>query len=229
MGAVLFKKLKLFTLSILILSSLAFLSAGTSLAAVSVYEFAERFGLLDCSAHGPCSGDLDYDEDVDGLDLAALTRMVNEGDVWHSPPLQHAGVNQNFDIAVFINTGGRNLGAFDIYLDFDTAKVTIDTTQGEDPDTDSGKGFHKGSDAGNYIILSNPNDIVNGHFRFAGISAGPHANGSSEHLIIIHAKTTDAFTSGVSTLTLRIINLVDELGQTIDKGAVTGASISFSP
>ena len=49
-----------------------------------------------------------------------------EGDVWITPANTNANTNQNFDIEVLVDTGGKDIGAFNMYLDFDPARITID-------------------------------------------------------------------------------------------------------
>ncbi len=137
----------------------------------------------------------------------------NNVKVWLVPVDKELKADQNFDIEVLIDTGGKNLGAFNMYLDFDPTKITIDTTQGIDPSSDTGRGFDKGSDTTSYTIMSNSDDIANGHFRFAGITASGYANGNSEHLIIIHAKAIK--TVNTKNLSLRVGKLSDELGHSI--------------
>ncbi len=220
---------KFFTLFVLLAAVAVFFAVPEVRADVSVEQFAAEFGRVDCSDSTPCQADMDDDGDVDGLDLALLINGEYAANVWITPSPIQIGGNQNFDISIMIDTNNKNLGGFDIYLDFDASKVTIDTSQGEDPASDSGQGFHRGSDAGNYSVLSNGSDVANGHFRLVGACAGPYVNGGGEQLVIIHCKTTNAFTSGTTTLSLRVNDLADELARPLATGSVTGADIVFSP
>ena len=149
-----------------------------------------------------------------------------EGDVWLTPVTQELGASTGFDMEVRIDTGGKNLGAFNMYFDFDPTDMTIDVTQGIDPSSDTGRGFHKGGDTANYMMMSNSEDIANGHFRFAGITASNYANGNNQHIITIHAETTAEFTSGSSSLELRVNELSDELGHALTAGTVTNVVIN---
>ena len=154
-----------------------------------------------------------------GISLPTITQAA-EGDVWLTPTNQTVGTSQNFDMEVHMDTGGKDLGAFNMYFDFEATEVTVDTTQGTD-------GIDKGTDTSSYTILSNPDDIANGHFRFAGMTASSYANGSDVHLVTIHAQSTAGFTSGTSDLDLRVNELSDEIGQALTGGTITGGIITF--
>ncbi len=157
-----------------------------------------------------------------GIICASLMLIVSniaqaaEGDVWITPTTQEIGANTNFDIDVHIDTGGKNLGAFNMYLDFDASKVTIDTTQGSD-------GISKTATTINYSVLANPNDISNNHYRFAGIHQ-EGIGGNDVHVVTIHAKTTANFTDSV-TITPRISELSNELGHALNSGNMTYTTI----
>ncbi len=160
------------------------------------------------------------------IGLAKSVQAV-EGDVWLTPVNSDVETSQNFDVEVHIDTGAKDLGAFNVFFDFDATKMTIDLTQGEDPTADSGKGFHKGADAAGYMMMSNAGDISNGHFRFAGIAGGGYANGSNQHIVTIHVQSTVGFIAGVENLTLRVNELSDELGHALTTGTVTLATATF--
>ncbi len=147
---------------------------------------------------------------------------ASEGDVWISPSNQNVSSDSNFDINVYIDSGTKNLGSFNMYVDFDSTKVTIDTTQGTD-------GFTKGDNTSGYSIIANPNDISNGHYRFAGINGGDVniASGNNIHIIKLHAKTTQAFSGGTSALSIRVNELSNELGEAISTGSVSNAIITY--
>ena len=154
------------------------------------------------------------------LSFFATTVFAAEGDVWVSPTTQNAGSDQDFSVEIHADTGGKNIGAFNFYLDFDPSLVTVDTTQGTD-------GLDKGADASNYTIMANPDDIANGHYRLGGMSASGFANGTDVSLATVHMKTTTGFTSGSASLTVRVNELSDELGQALSTGSVTGGTVSF--
>ena len=153
------------------------------------------------------------------LCLSFQVAQAAEGDVWLTPTNQNVGTSQNFDMEVHMDTGGKDLGAFNMYFDFDAAEVTIDLTNND--------GIDRGSDTSSYTIMSNPDDIANGHFRFAGMTASNYANGSDVHLVTIHAQSTAGFTEGTSDLDIRVNELSNELGQALTGGTVTGGIITM--
>ncbi|KKP67566.1 MAG: outer membrane protein domain-containing protein [Candidatus Moranbacteria bacterium GW2011_GWE1_35_17] len=146
--------------------------------------------------------------------------LAAEGDVWITPTNQNVETSQHFDIEVHVDTGGKTLGAFNMYFDFTAANLTVDTALGTD-------GMDKGADATNYNVMANPGDIANGHFRFAGIAASGGANNANAHLVTIHAVSTAAFTSGTSNMTLRVNEMSNELGVAFATGTITGATITY--
>ena len=145
---------------------------------------------------------------------------ASEGDIWLTPINQNVGTSASFDVEVHMDTGGNELGGFNLYFDFDSSSVTIDTTQGT-------SGVDKGSDASNYTIVTNADNISNGHLRMAGIAASGYANGNDVHIATIHAQTTSSFTSGTATLSLRVNELVDELSVALQSGTITGATATY--
>jgi hypothetical protein len=148
-----------------------------------------------------------------------------EGDVLITPSTQTIAAGQNFDIEVVVDTGSKTLGAFDVQLNFDQTKVTIDTTLGDAPAEDSGKGFTKGSDATNYTMMSNSDDVASGHFRVGGVAATGGASGNSQHIIVIKAKSLASFTAGSTTFSVVVNELSDELGHTFVGGTVADGEI----
>ncbi len=155
-----------------------------------------------------------------GLILFSTGVKASEGDIWLTPVSQDVGSDTNFEMEVHMDTGGKDLSAFNMYFDFDPDLVEIDTTQGTD-------GVDKGADASSYLMVVNITDIANGHLRFAGITASGYANGSDVHLVTIYAKTTAGFTSGSTQLSLRVNEISDELGVALSSGTITDAEISF--
>lgn len=75
--------------------------------------------------------------------------------------------------------------------------------------------------------MTNSDDIANGHLRFAGITTSGYANGNDVHIATIHAKTTSAFTSGTTSLSLRVNQLLDEYSTTLLSGTITGATVTL--
>lgn len=152
--------------------------------------------------------------------LLSGSAKASEGDVWLTPAEQDIGSGENFNMEVHMDTGGKDLGAFNMYFDFDASFVEIDTTQGDD-------GIDKGVDTSSYLLFPNIADIDNGHLRFAGIAASGYASGSDVHLVTIHAKTTVGFTADSTSLSLRVNEISDELGGALTSGSITGATVSF--
>jgi hypothetical protein len=154
------------------------------------------------------------------LVLLSGSARASEGDVWLTPAEQDIGSDENFSMEVHMDTGGKDLAAFNMYFDFDASFVGIDTTQGDD-------GIDKGVDATSYLLFPNITDIANGHLRFAGMAASGYANGNDVHLITIYTKTTAGFTADSTSLSLRINEISDELGGALTSGSITGATVSF--
>jgi hypothetical protein len=138
-----------------------------------------------------------------------------EGRIWLSPINQDLKANQNFDMEIVMDAGKKNIGAFNLNLNFDTDKINIDTTKGVDTKIDTGRGFNKGPDAKEYVIMSNSNDVAKGKFRLAGMGVTETANGTEKHMITIHAKTTEAFISGQTEIILKVNEFSDTLGNSI--------------
>jgi len=143
-----------------------------------------------------------------------------EGDVWLIPANnKNIMPSQSFDIEVHMDTAGKNIGAFNMFFDFNPYDVNISTSTGSD-------GISLGLNTSSYSILANPNDISNGHYRFAGITATNYANGSDVHLATIHVKATQEFSSGTSKLSLRVNELANDLGVSLTLGTSTDAMIT---
>ncbi len=153
--------------------------------------------------------------------------LAAEGDIWIVPLNQNQPENQSFDVKVYVDTGTKHLNSFNMYLDFDPAYITVDTSQGEDPNADDGKGFHKSDDTQDYIMGSNVNDIAGGHFRFAGMKAENGTVGSRQNIVTIHLKTTSAFTSGSTQLKIRVNEMSENSEGDINVGTITGATVTY--
>lgn len=151
---------------------------------------------------------------------------LTKGSVWISSSKQNLKPGEEFDIKVMVNTGEVSVGAINLYLDFDSSKVSINKTQGIDINEDSGRGFIKGLDGENYTIMSNINDVEKGQLRLAGINVAEEKNNGDKHLITIKAKTLESFVAGETELKLRVNELSDILGKTIITENVTGQTIT---
>jgi len=145
-----------------------------------------------------------------------------EGDVWLTPVNQNVGTSTGFDVEVHMDTGGKQLSTFNLYLDFDANNVTLNTVRG-----DVEGGISKGTDTINYNMMANSGDISNGHYRFAGINADNTINGADVHIATIHLMSTGNFTAGTTSLSLRVNELSDELGNALSSGTTTGATVTF--
>ncbi len=145
---------------------------------------------------------------------------ASEGDIWLTPVnVQGITASKSFDIEIHMDTGGKNIGAFNMFLDVNSNDVTIETLKGTN-------GLSAGTDTISYMILANAGDIANGHYRFAGISAMNYASGNDVHLLTIHFKSSSTFTSGISNLSLRFNELTDELGMALTLGTLTDATVN---
>ncbi len=157
---------------------------------------------------------------ISTLGIFSITQ-ASEGDVWITPTNQNVDASTNFDIEVHVDTGGKNLGGFNMYFDFTASYVTVDTTQGTE-------GVSVGDDASIFDPLTvNSTDITNGHLWFTGANA-TGINGNDVHIATIHAKTTSGFTSGTTNLSLRVNELLDELSVALTPGTITGATVTYA-
>ncbi len=147
-----------------------------------------------------------------------------EGDVWLSPNEISLDGGDDFNLEVHIDTGSKNLGAFNMFFDFDPNKIEVNLTQGN-VETDNKKGLSKGLDAQNYTMMLNAGDVSNGHFRFAGMAASNYLHGGDKHLVTLHLKVKDNASSGSTSVSLRINELSDELGNALSLGSTSGANI----
>ncbi|KKP67565.1 MAG: hypothetical protein UR66_C0013G0008 [Candidatus Moranbacteria bacterium GW2011_GWE1_35_17] len=130
------------------------------------------------------------------------------GDIWFSCAKEKIKSGEDFDIDVYINTKGNNLGVFALNFNFDKKDLTVDIESGED-------GISKGIDSENFIIMSNPNDITSEHFRFSGICAQNCANGNQKNIAVIHAKAKADFNFSDIVSQLEVKELANELGKAI--------------
>ncbi len=161
------------------------------------------------------------------LFFANNATLAAEGDTWITPINESLSANQNFDVRVYVDTGIKKLNVFSMYLDFDPTYITVDISQGENPGANDGKGFHKGANTQNYTMGSNSGDIANGHFRFAGMAGISGTVGSNQHIITIHLKTTAAFTSGTTSLALRVDEMAEAQEDDILVGVRNGSTIAY--
>jgi heat shock protein HslJ len=163
------------------------------------------------------------------LFFGAISKNVQaaEGDLWITPVNTNSENNQEIDIEVRIDTGTKHLNSLDVYLDFNSADVTVDVTKGEDVNDDMGRGFHKGADTSGYTMGSNSEDIANGHFRIIASKPSGGATGNNVHIATIHLKTTNTFTSGSTNLTLRLGRLADNTEGDLVAGTITPATITY--
>ncbi len=143
------------------------------------------------------------------------------GDVSLSPAVFDLSAAESFEVFVYVDTGGEDLGVFNMYLDFDTDDIEVDTSEGED-------GIEAGSAATSYRIDVNTDNLSSGHYRFAGVCAENCANGSNVQIVKIYLKTTATFNSGSSDLSLRVNELSNTLGTAITTGSISGATVNVT-
>ena len=144
----------------------------------------------------------------------ANTAHAAEGNTWLMPANFNASIDTGFNVEVHMDTGGKDIGAFNLYFDFDPTKVTVDTSIGNN-------GLDNGADTASYTIMSNADELASGHYRFAGIATSNHANGSDVHLVTIHAH---GLIKGPVDLNLRLNELSDKNGASMSKGTVIGST-----
>jgi len=165
--------------------------------------------------------------------------LAAEGDVSLTPASKNIGASTEFDIEVHLDTNSKKIGAFNMFLDFDPAKVTVNTAIGT-----ADNGLDAGADTTHYNCMVNDTDIANGHYRFACIGAFSsshdswYANGGNVHIATIHVKTTAGFTSGTASLTIRgddgdsnnglELELSDDTGHALALGTITGETLTYS-
>jgi len=154
-----------------------------------------------------------------------VTKNTEKSNIWILPASQTLKAGQEFDMEIIMNTQNKDVGAFNLSLNFDPSKIIINTEQGVDIKADTGKGFHKGNDAKEYIIMSNSDNVSKGKFRLAGMGITKTVNGEEKHMVIIHAKTTNKFTSGKTEITLKVNEFSDILGKPIATGESSTATI----
>ncbi len=155
---------------------------------------------------------------------APQIKKVGNVDVWTAPLGENIKPGQNFDILMFMNTRGSKIGTFNINLDYNSEFILINTELGN-VKSDNGYGLSKGKDTEKYSVMSNTNDISKGTIRFVGIDTieNTMASGEKIHLVTIHAKTTDKFVPGKTTIKLRINELANELGQPLNFKIISGS------
>ena len=128
--------------------------------------------------------------------------------IWFSASDKNLKKGQNFDLNIYIDTKGETMAVF--AFDFALGdNFTVDTSSGAD-------GISKAVDSSNFIIMSNPDDVLSNHFRFSGICAQNCVNGNKKHIAVIHAKALNDFSLEDVSNQLSIKELADELGNAID-------------
>jgi hypothetical protein len=148
-----------------------------------------------------------------------------EGDLWLSPVTSSVNPGNSFDVEVHMDTGGKNLGAFNITFNFTASEVEFDLTQG-DVETDGKKGMSKGADTSGSFMMLNAEHVNSGEYSFAGIAGSNWANGSDVHLATLHLKTKASFVSGSSNLSMVLNEASDELGHALETGVVGTGNVS---
>jgi hypothetical protein len=158
-----------------------------------------------------------------GAVIVPPTVSAAEGDVVLSPPTHQIHQGDSFIISTLIDTGDKDLGAFQFNLTFDPAKVTIDTTQG----TTSTQGLTAGADAMSYAMAANANNITAGQYAFNGITFENHAHGANQELVRIHMKGLSTFSTGNSGISIQIVEIANDIGELMQNGTVGGSTIAI--
>ncbi len=137
-----------------------------------------------------------------------IVKNESKSDVWLYSTNENLKSGEDFDINVYANTKGNNLGVFALDFNFDKNILVVDISKGKD-------GLSKGRDGENFIVMSNPNDISDGHFRFSGICAQDCANGDQKHIATIHAKSEADLNFSDIANQLELKELADDFGKPI--------------
>lgn len=141
-----------------------------------------------------------------------------EGDIWFSSSKEEIASGEDFEVEIYINTHGKSLGVFAFDFNFDKENLIVDVDGGKD-------GITKGEDSNNFTMMSNPNDVSDGHFRFSGICAQDCVTGDQKKLATIHMKAKKGFNFSDSSNSLDVKELGDELGKAIVFEKKNGAII----
>ncbi len=129
--------------------------------------------------------------------------------IWIQTKRKKIKTGENFSFDVFINTNHSELGAFAFDLKFPKANFIVDVSKGSN-------GLDKGRDASNFLVMSNPDDIIKSHFRFSGICAKNCANGKAQHIATIYAKALSDFNLLTRVNWLEVKELSDTLGHSFE-------------
>ncbi len=161
-----------------------------------------------------------------------------EGDIWLTTTDTIVEAGEYFDVEIHTDTGGKKLGGFDFGVNFDSSKLSINKTINASSiytdsngnvslDVDSIKGFGRGNNTQNYMMMSNTNDTDNGNFRISGIKVEDEANGNNVHVATIHMQVKgDAV--GNANIDLEVNGYLDELGHAINVGNISGLTVTIA-
>ncbi len=135
--------------------------------------------------------------------------VLETQNIWFEVEKKNIKVGEDFDFNIFINTSKKELGAFAFDFNFLNENFTINIDKGD-------SGITKGSDAKNFMIMSNPNDVSSNHFRFSGICAKNCLQGGDKHLVVVHAKAKSGLLIPEIANWLEVKELSNTLGKTFD-------------
>ncbi len=138
--------------------------------------------------------------------------------IYLSSAIKNIKKGQDFDFDLYLNTEGEELGAFAFDLEFKNENFTINAEKGN-------SGITKGSDANNFMIMSNPNDISLGHFRFSGICAKNCLQGENKSLIKVHARALSDLVVPKIVNWLEVKELSNTLGKTLNINNYQGSIV----
>ena len=139
----------------------------------------------------------------------ALAAGGGAGTFWLTPQTTTVQTGENFDIVVYVDTGGAKIGSYQVEIDYD--QNLLDVTSIED------------AGAVSTFVPNDNGDTVN----VAGFDTTGAPGGTNVKLFTIHFKALQ--TAGSTNLTFtKQPTLTDELGQTIGTPNGVGASITIA-
>ena len=123
-------------------------------------------------------------------------------DIWFTSANKEIRKGDFFEIELHINTKNRELGLFAFDLDFNESDLTVVVDNRDEA-------VIKTNESQNFIIMSNKNDISEGHLRLSGICPQNCVIGEDKHVLTIHAK---ALNDGIDLSKLQEKLEIKELG-----------------
>lgn len=116
--------------------------------------------------------------------------------------------DQEFELNVYVDSQGKELGAFSFDLKFDPSLATINTSKGAE-------GIDKADDSSNFMVMANPNDISNGFYKFSGICAQNCGSGKDMFVAKLHMKALASIDTEKFDYELELMELSDSMGKSL--------------